>query len=49
MATAGSAVPDRSFNDAVLRCGVAPYGFVRAQIWRELAVAAGRFPIEPKP
>jgi uncharacterized protein (DUF885 family) len=39
----------RSFNDAVLRCGVAPYGFVRAQIWRELAVAAGKVPIGAKP
>jgi hypothetical protein len=39
----------RSFNDAVLRCGVAPCGFVRAQIWHELAVAAGKVPTGAEP
>jgi hypothetical protein len=39
----------RSFNDAVLRCGVAPCGYVRTRVWHELAVAAGKVPVGAKP
>jgi len=39
----------RSFNDAVLRCGVAPCGYVRTRVWHELAVAAGKVPTGAEP
>ena len=39
----------RSFNDAVLRCGVAPYGEVRTRVWHELTGAAGNDPVGAKP
>jgi len=39
----------RSFNDAVLRCGVAPCGYVQMRVWHELAVAAGKVPVGAEP
>jgi hypothetical protein len=39
----------RAFNDAVLRCGASPPGFVRERLWRELTEATGDHPVGAKP
>lgn len=39
----------RTFHDAVLHCGVAPYGYVRDRLWRELDAGARGDPVGAKP